>query len=506
MNKNLIVAVLLALIAVQCAGPNAKPQAPTDMNWPASVQPGEAATLPVVLLDADGDSVACRFDWGNGDTSEWSGYVASGQTMTTTHAWTQLGLYDVRMQARDRRGAVSDWSSQREVTVGDVHPVLWSAATQEEYSIVTSPVVAATLTGERVFWGENHLLRSVDTRGVTRAVGISVDSTYGGYFVGQPAWSPTNDHLLVGSDEGELYAFGSGMDIVWHWPGNWNSDMFDDCAWGTASVDGEMVYVMRAEDYEVLYALRDVGDRGLATASLVPGDPEEGDEVYCPPVVDQEGNVYVTTSMGYLSKYLAGLEHVVWSELIADYEMYGAVVDGAGGVFTVSGDALFAVSSAGSLQWSHSMNEPTVPVIGNSLLFLGDADGTAWAMGPANGNIVWKTEVAASATFTSSPLLAANGRLYLYDGYNGSLYCLSTDSGHVLWRTEVRVHSGSPRGRDMEELEPSMTVTSAGDIIVADEYGIYCIRGYPDGQLANAPWPKWQHDVYNTGCARTPIP
>jgi len=97
MNKNLIVALLLALMAIQCAGPNAKPQAPTDVNWPATVQPNEEAVLAVVLLDADGDSVACRFDWGNGDTSEWSGYVASGQTLTTTHAWTQLGLCDVRM-------------------------------------------------------------------------------------------------------------------------------------------------------------------------------------------------------------------------------------------------------------------------------------------------------------------------------------------------------------------------------------------------------------------------
>jgi outer membrane protein assembly factor BamB len=503
MNKNLIVALLLALMAIQCAGPNAKPQAPTDVNWPAAVQPNEEAVLAVVLLDADGDSVACRFDWGNGDTSEWSGYVASGQTLTTTHAWTQLGLCDVRMQARDRRGAVSDWSPQHEVTVGDVHPLLWSVATRQEYSIVTSPVVVVTPAGEMVFWGESHLLRSVDTRGVARAVGISVDSTYDGYFIGQPAWCPISGHLLVGSDEGELYCFASDMDIVWHWPGNWNSEMFDDCAWGTASVDGDVVYVMRTEDYEVLYALRDLGDRGLAIASLVPGDPE-GDEVLCPPVVDREGNVYVATSMGFVSRYSAGLEHLVWSGMVTEYELYGAVVGKDGNLFAVSADAIFAVSPTGSVQWSRSMSEPTVPVVGDSLLYIGDADGVVWALRPEGNGDVWRTEVGPS--FTSSPLLAANGRLYLYDGDNGSLYCLSSDSGHVLWRTDVRVHSGSSRGRDMEDLKPSMTVTSAGDIVVADETGVYCVRGYPDGQLANTPWPKWQHDTYNTGCARTPIP
>jgi hypothetical protein len=41
-----------------------------------------------------------------------------------------------------------------------------------------------------------------------------------------------------------------------------------------------------------------------------------------------------------------------------------------------------------------------------------------------------------------------------------------------------------------------------GNIIVAGRYALYCVAGSPAGPLDPlAPWPKWQHDLYNTGNA-----
>jgi YVTN family beta-propeller protein len=60
--------------------------------------------------DPDGDSVAYRFDWGDGDTSDWSVFVPNTHTAPLGHEWSTKGTYHVRVQAKDRTGALSPWS------------------------------------------------------------------------------------------------------------------------------------------------------------------------------------------------------------------------------------------------------------------------------------------------------------------------------------------------------------------------------------------------------------
>ena len=56
------------------------------------------------------------------------------------------------------------------------------------------------------------------------------------------------------------------------------------------------------------------------------------------------------------------------------------------------------------------------------------------------------------------------------------------------------------RGAGVENPPPSPTVTSNGSVIVVGEHAMYCVSGYKDGTLdTDAPWPKWQHDLHNTG-------
>jgi len=37
-------------------------------------------------IDPDVDSIAIRFDWGDGDTSDWSNFVPSGESVTMSHS------------------------------------------------------------------------------------------------------------------------------------------------------------------------------------------------------------------------------------------------------------------------------------------------------------------------------------------------------------------------------------------------------------------------------------
>jgi outer membrane protein assembly factor BamB len=67
--------------------------------------------------DPDTDSVAIHFSWGDGATSEWSTWVASGETIAAFHSWSSPGTYQVKAQAKDKPGNTSDWSSAHSVAI-----------------------------------------------------------------------------------------------------------------------------------------------------------------------------------------------------------------------------------------------------------------------------------------------------------------------------------------------------------------------------------------------------
>lgn len=90
---------------------NNAPLTPTMPAGPYSGFINTAYTFTAVTTDPDTDSIAYRFDWSNGDTSNWSSYYASGATASIAHTYTTAGSYSIRVQAKDMEGATSDWSS-----------------------------------------------------------------------------------------------------------------------------------------------------------------------------------------------------------------------------------------------------------------------------------------------------------------------------------------------------------------------------------------------------------
>jgi hypothetical protein len=61
--------------------------------------------------DENGDRLSLQFDWGDGDTSDWSATVKESTQVTMSHVWTSAGEYAVVARARDEKGLVSDWSN-----------------------------------------------------------------------------------------------------------------------------------------------------------------------------------------------------------------------------------------------------------------------------------------------------------------------------------------------------------------------------------------------------------
>ncbi|UCG44237.1 MAG: PKD domain-containing protein [candidate division WOR-3 bacterium] len=110
----LLLPVLVLLAAVGCRSP--KPGDPVFAG-PGWADVGEECEFVVSATDPDGDDVCFRFDWGNGDTSDWTVFVLSGVQVTVRHFWLEPGSYEVRAQAEDGTGSVSSWSDAVRVNV-----------------------------------------------------------------------------------------------------------------------------------------------------------------------------------------------------------------------------------------------------------------------------------------------------------------------------------------------------------------------------------------------------
>jgi len=119
----------IALFLAQCGdeptGPkNAPPGTPSIPSGRSSGVTGAFHEFSSSATDPDGDSVAIRFSWGDGDISDWSSQVLSGQTVSMSHAWATAGIYDVRAQAKDSRGATSGWSASHQILISIPAPAL----------------------------------------------------------------------------------------------------------------------------------------------------------------------------------------------------------------------------------------------------------------------------------------------------------------------------------------------------------------------------------------------
>lgn len=67
--------------------------------------------------DPDGDQIFYMFSWDDGTSSQWLGPYTSGVTASTSHSWSELGTYNVKVKAKDTNGATSEWSEPHEISI-----------------------------------------------------------------------------------------------------------------------------------------------------------------------------------------------------------------------------------------------------------------------------------------------------------------------------------------------------------------------------------------------------
>jgi outer membrane protein assembly factor BamB len=522
-------------------------------------------TFSTIVTDPDGDSVAVRFDWGDSTTSSWSGMVASGDTVALTQAWPDTGTFEVRAQARDRDLKSSDWSAALTVLVVVARPApdapaepdgpakggqdttysfstvafhpegmsvairfAWGDGDTSEWSEFVAPgesvskshfwpvpdtyavTAQAKDTGNAMSpWSVPHdiRIRMPDTLRLWR---YKLTAIEGSSFISSPAFGP-DGRIYVGSPDSALYAINTDSTLRWRYPtGNVIRSSPSIAPDGT-------IYVGSYD--KVLYAINPDGTTrwSYATGGSVHASPAVGADgtiyvasldhwlyAFSPegsfnwhtlanraarssPAVGVDGTICVGTDDGYIcAANPAG--NVKW-EYKTDGIIHSSPSFGADGTIYCGSDDgyLYALSADGSLQWkfvTDSVVQGSASIASDGTIYFGSDDGHLYALNP-DGSLKWKYLTGGGVS--ASPTIASDGTIY-FGSADNSVYALNP-VGTAKWQFES---NGA--------IQSSPTIGPDGKVYFTSRDGyLYALKG--TSPLAGSPWPKFHHDLRNTGRA-----
>ena len=86
------------------------PETPITPEGPDEWVRDVETTFSTSAIEPDGEQVYYKFDWGDDNVSDWVGPYNSGETGEASHAWENLGDYEIKAIAKDINGVQSEWS------------------------------------------------------------------------------------------------------------------------------------------------------------------------------------------------------------------------------------------------------------------------------------------------------------------------------------------------------------------------------------------------------------
>jgi outer membrane protein assembly factor BamB len=106
--------------------PTSSNQPPTmwNLTGPMNGRPGVNYTFCIHVTDPEGDNVFCMWDWGDGTNSDWLGPYSSGDEICAMHAWSNEGIYSIRVKLKDEFGNESEWSEPFLIYIDGTPPTL----------------------------------------------------------------------------------------------------------------------------------------------------------------------------------------------------------------------------------------------------------------------------------------------------------------------------------------------------------------------------------------------
>jgi len=357
---------------------------------------GESLAFSSTASDSGGDSISIRLSWGDGDTSDWSAVVRSGEVVRMVHAWQDTGEFAVRAQARDEESLASNWSWP---ATASITRRKWRYQTGGE--VLSSPAIADD--GTVYFGSEDGCLYAINPDG-------SLKWRYrtGDIVCSSPVIA-ADGTVYFGSIDRYLYAINANGSFRWRY-------RTGDCVSSSPAVAGDgTVYVGSNDRY--LYAVNPNGSlKWRFWAS---------EWVQSTPAVAADGTVYV----GSLDSHVYAVHpdgSLMWSYWVGDCITSPAVASD-GTVYVGSQDnSLYAINPSGSLRWrcptGGDVGSPAIAADGT--VYVGSYDHSVYAIRP-DGSYRWSYQT--GRDIISAPAIAADGTVYVgsWDKY---LYAFEGDS------------------------------------------------------------------------------
>ena len=97
------------------------PSKPTKPSGIEEGRPMISYTYSTSSIDPDNDNIIYKWDWGDGNISDWMGPFESGEEINIDHVWITVGEFEVKVLAVDEIGRKSEWSDSLMVNIVN-HP------------------------------------------------------------------------------------------------------------------------------------------------------------------------------------------------------------------------------------------------------------------------------------------------------------------------------------------------------------------------------------------------
>jgi outer membrane protein assembly factor BamB len=465
------------------------------------------ASFTIFATDPDGDSMRVRVKWGDNKDTLTDSLVASPGAVVVNHIYTQLETLQMVAWAIDKKGTESK-PETTEVVVGTAGGVRWYWWNDNENQgpMTTSAIVALDEGVEMVYSGCEDDYKFYEVKAQTGKSTGSVTTKFPEYaFTGHGAACAATMHIIVGSEEGELYGLKMNTGKEWQWPDAQNEDSLKYFQWGSPAITGNKIYI--GSENDSMYYFQDLGTQGSRIAAY---GVRAG--IIDAPAIDVQGNVLFSTDSGQLYKMDPNLGSPIWrAQLVPNGEIHGPILGADGTIYCTTADSFYlcAVNPAdGVAKWKVALDgEALRPALGATALYVGTSYGKVYSINPATGATNWVKQLSVSDPFETTPIVVAGGYVY-FQSTADIVYCVNQADGTLIWSCDCKkslLRAGGsrrqgPRKLQLADYAPEMSILANGDIIVVGADALYCIAGYPERPLdPTAPWPKWQKNLMNTG-------
>ena len=557
----LTVVGIVVVLTCRHPSPNHAPNPPGIPNGPTDCLARVQYSYSTSATDPDGDSVSCEFDFGKGDTVGWTRLVPSATPCSALTMWYTDSNYMVRVRARDQHFAVSDWSAELSIAIGN------SAPSTPEFDYFPNTVWPGTIDSVRIVSidPDNDRLRYVVEWG-TDATADTYDfeqngtlKTYGRHWLipgsypvrvlaldshGRPSdWSAPRTITVPGPALLWRYEVGSAVNdapalgpdgTVYFKTDNWvfalNPDgtlkwQYRIVNWRLApvSVSPKNTIYVRSNTKELL-AISSAGELAWTTTFRSAGSTTQ----MMTSALGMNGTVYHRAD----SLYALDAQGTQLWRSNRGIKNNGPVAIGADDAIYFQSeqrDSLYALNPDGSLRWGvqhYGANRYAPPVIGQDGMVILCGGAHSLAAFSALGTSLWSLDL--SGPVKALPPAVGPGGMTYWGGDDG--LSAITPTGWWLWRFPTRsevlttpaitadttiifgcndnlLRGVGPDGTirwafgTRGSVRSSPVIAPDGTIYFGSDDGyLYAIEGH--SPLADSPWPMFHHDPQHTGRAR----